>query len=80
MASLEPDDVRGSAFGMLAAVQSFGNLVASAAAGVLWTAVSVAAGLLFAAPLMAVALMCLAWAARRGALREARLGPPRSTR
>ena len=30
----------GVAFGLLAAVQSFGNLAASAIAGLLWTAVS----------------------------------------
>jgi MFS family permease len=40
VASLAPTDLRGSAFGMLATVQSFGNLVASAVAGVLWTAFS----------------------------------------
>jgi hypothetical protein len=32
--------VRGSAFGLLAGVQSFGNLAASGVAGVLWTVVS----------------------------------------
>lgn len=56
VAALAPVELRGSAFGLLAAVQSFGNLVASAVAGVLWTTVSPAAGLLFAAALMAVAL------------------------
>ena len=56
VATLAPDDLRGSAFGLLAAIQSLGNLVASAVAGVLWTLVSPAAGLLFAAALMAVAL------------------------
>jgi MFS family permease len=80
VASLAPVDIRGSAFGMLAAVQSFGNLVASVVAGVLWTAVSAAAGLLFAAALMAVALTCLARGVRRGA-REAAQGARRpSTR
>jgi MFS family permease len=59
VAGLAPADVRGSAFGLLAAVQSFGNLAASAVAGVLWTAVSPAAGLLFAAAMMAIALACL---------------------
>jgi hypothetical protein len=39
--------------------------VASATAGALWTAISPAAGLLFAADLMALALSCLAWVARR---------------
>ncbi len=56
VAALAPEDLRGSAFGLLAAVQSFGNLLASAVAGILWTTVSPAAGLLFAAALMAVAL------------------------
>ncbi len=40
VASLAPTDLRGSAFGLLAAVQSFGNIVASALAGVLWSAFS----------------------------------------
>jgi MFS family permease len=40
VAALAPQEVRGSAFGLLAAVQSFGNLTASAVAGVLWTAAS----------------------------------------
>ncbi len=56
VAALAPPDLRGSAFGLLAAIQSFGNLVASAVAGILWTAISPTAGLLFAAALMAVAL------------------------
>jgi len=64
VATLAPEDIRGSAFGLLAGVQSLGNLVASATAGALWTLVSPAAGLLFAAALMAVALACLAWGAR----------------
>jgi MFS family permease len=59
IARLAPEDLRGSAFGLLAGVQSFGNLVASAVAGVLWTVVSATAALLFAAALMAVALCCL---------------------
>jgi MFS family permease len=40
VAAEAPDHIRGSAFGLLAAVQSFGNFVASAVAGLLWTAVS----------------------------------------
>jgi hypothetical protein len=35
-----PEAVRGSAFGLLAATQSFGNFAASAVAGILWTAIS----------------------------------------
>lgn len=40
VATRAPEDVRGSAFGLLAALQSAGNLAASAIAGVLWTAFS----------------------------------------
>jgi len=40
VATLAPTDLRGSAFGLLATVQSFGNIVASAIAGVLWSVFS----------------------------------------
>jgi MFS family permease len=40
VAALAPVELRGSAFGLLATVQSFGNLAASAIAGLLWTTVS----------------------------------------
>ena len=40
VAAAAPPGVRGSAFGLLAAIQSIGNLAASAVAGLLWTAVS----------------------------------------
>jgi len=40
VAALAPVELRGSAFGLPAAVQSFGNLAASAIAGLLWTTVS----------------------------------------
>jgi MFS family permease len=40
VAALAPVELRGSAFGLLAAVQSFGNLAASATAGLLWTTAS----------------------------------------
>lgn len=63
MARLAFEDIRGSAFGLLAATQSFGNLFASAIAGLLWTAASPSAALYFAATLMAVALATLAWGA-----------------
>jgi MFS family permease len=64
VARLATEDLRGSAFGLLAGVQSFGNVVASGVAGVLWTVISPAAGLLFAAALMAVALGCLTFSPR----------------
>ena len=40
VAAFAPDDIRGSAFGLLAAIQSFGNLAASAVVGLLYTLVS----------------------------------------
>jgi MFS family permease len=40
VAAYAPADIRGSAFGLLAAVQSFGNFAASGVAGLLWTAAS----------------------------------------
>jgi hypothetical protein len=45
-----------SAFGLLAAIQSVGNLAASALAGVLWTLISPAAAFLYAAAWMALAV------------------------
>ncbi|MFP1628014.1 MFS transporter [Streptomyces sp. 5K101] len=56
VAVLAPEDMRGSAFGMLAAVQSFGNLAASALAGILWTAFSAAAAFAYLTAWMFVAL------------------------
>lgn len=60
VADLAPDQIRGSAFGTLAAVQSFGNLAASAIAGLLWTLVSPTLAFAYAATLMAAALVLLA--------------------
>jgi MFS family permease len=59
VASLAPSDLRGSAFGLLAAVQSFGNLAASAIAGVVWTAFSPTAALLYAVVCMTLSLVLL---------------------
>ena len=59
VAALAPQRLRGSAFGMLATVQSAGNLAASAVAGLLWTLVSPGAALLYAAAWMLVALAAL---------------------
>jgi MFS family permease len=56
VASLAPPDLRGTAFGILAGVQSFGNLAASAIAGWLWTAVSARAAFLYLAAWMVMAL------------------------
>lgn len=60
VASLAPEGLRGSAFGLLAAVQSFGNLVASSVAGILWTLVSPTAAFGYAAACMLAALGLLA--------------------
>jgi MFS family permease len=65
VAALAPGALRGSAFGLLAAVQSFGNLAASAIAGLLWTLVSPAAAFLYAAAWMLVALALLPLALRQ---------------
>ncbi len=40
VAALAPTELRGSAFGLLATVQSLGNLAASLVAGILWTVAS----------------------------------------
>lgn len=57
VATLAPEPVRGSAFGLLAATQSAGNLAASAVAGILWTAVSPRAAFLWLATWMVAALI-----------------------
>lgn len=56
VATLAPEAIRGSAFGLLAAVQSFGNLAASAVAGLLWTAISPVAAFVYAAAWMLIAV------------------------
>ncbi len=60
VATLAPEGVRGSAFGLLAAVQSVGNLVASSVVGVLYTVASPPAAFAFAGGLMFIALIALA--------------------
>ena len=68
VAQLAPDQLRGSAFGLLAALQAVGNLAASAIAGVLWTAVSPTAAFLYVAawmPLALAGLLLTALPARR---------------
>lgn len=64
VATLAPEDLRGSAFGLLAAVQSFGNFVASALAGLLYTVASPAAAFGYAGVLMVIALVVLASSAQ----------------
>jgi MFS family permease len=64
VAALAPLDVRGSAFGALAAIQSLGNFAASAAAGLLWTALSPRAAFLYLAVWMLVSVGAFATARR----------------
>ena len=56
VASLVPDQYRGLAFGLLAAIQSFGNQAVSAVAGLLWTAFSPRVAFAYLAAWMAVTL------------------------
>ncbi len=59
VATLAPEPLRGSAFGLLAGVQSFGNVIASALAGLLYTIASPTAAFAYAALVMGVALIAL---------------------
>ena len=54
-----PDELRGSSFGLLAAIQSLGNLGASAIAGIIWTTVSPTAAFIYLAGWMLVAVVVL---------------------
>jgi MFS family permease len=65
VATLAPKDLRGSAFGMLATVQSLGNLAASGIAGILWTVASPSVAFVYLTAWMLLALIGLTIAARR---------------
>lgn len=54
-----PDQLRGSSFGLLAAIQSAGNLGASAIAGLIWVALSPAAAFGYLAAWMLLAVIVL---------------------
>jgi MFS family permease len=60
VAAMAPQGIRASAFGVLAAIQSLGNLAASAVAGILWTAVSARAAFVYLVAWMVVALVGVA--------------------
>jgi MFS family permease len=62
VATMAPERVRGSAFGLLAGVQAFGNLAASGVAGLLWTLLSPRVAFAYLAAWMLVALAGLRWA------------------
>jgi MFS family permease len=55
-----PAHLRGSGFGSLGALQAFGGLVSSLIVGLLWVALSPAAGFIYAAAWMAVTVAVLA--------------------
>jgi MFS family permease len=60
VAARAPEQVRGSAFGLLAAMQSAGNLAASAVAGILWTMVSPGVAFVWLAAWMLAAVVAFA--------------------
>ncbi len=62
MATHAPDEIRGSAFGLLAGLQSFGNLAASGIAGVLWVTASPSFAFAYIAAWMIIALAVLSHA------------------
>ena len=64
VADSAPLDLLGSAFGALAAVQSFGNLAASAGVGLIWSLVSPVAAFSAIAVLMAASAVALSRLAR----------------
>jgi MFS family permease len=55
VARLLPDDLRGSGFGVLGGLQSFGDFASSAAVGLIWTAVSPTAAFAYAGAWMVLA-------------------------
>jgi hypothetical protein len=65
VARLAPPHARALAFGTLSALQSGGRLAASVVAGILWTVVAPAAGLLVTAPLLILCPLVLLIGARR---------------
>ena len=65
VAAYAPNEIRGSAFGLLAAIQSFGNLAASAIVGLLYTFASPRAAFGYASVVMIVALASLIATTRR---------------
>ncbi len=60
VASMAPTELRGSAFGLLAAIQSAGDFLASAVVGLLWTLVSPTLAFGVAAAAMAASFVALA--------------------
>ena len=61
VARMLPDRLRGSGFGLLGGVQSFGDFASSAVVGLLWTLVSPTVGFAYAAGWMVVSVLASAW-------------------
>jgi MFS family permease len=61
VASLLPDQLRGTGFGLLGGVQAAGAFTSSAIVGLLWATVSPAAGFGYAVAWMALSLLSSAW-------------------
>jgi MFS family permease len=59
VATLATENLRGSSFGALAAIQSFGNLIASSVVGILYATASATAAFLVPAAAMLIALVAL---------------------
>ena len=70
VATHAPTHIRGSAFGLLAATQSFGNLAASLMAGILWTALSPTWAFAYLAIAMLIAATTLATRPRPASARQ----------
>jgi MFS family permease len=64
VAELAPEHIRGSGFGLLAAIPSIGNLAASTIAGILWTTTSPAVAFIFLATAMTIAVPVLGLSVR----------------
>jgi MFS family permease len=64
VAAFAPEHLRGSAFGVLATAQSLGNLLASALAGLIWSAVGPAAAFRYLVVWMCAAAIGFAWLVR----------------
>jgi MFS family permease len=57
VARMLPDRLRGSGFGLLGGVQSFGDFASSAAVGLLWAVVSPSVAFAYAAGWMAISVL-----------------------
>jgi MFS family permease len=68
VAALAPVALRGSAFGLLATVQSFGNIVASGVAGLLWTVIAPSIAFIYLAAWALISCIVLARIAWRHSL------------